>query len=113
VAAIGGVFLLLLGLIPKVGGAVATIPPAVIGGGALIMFAMIFASGLAIIHRSVKLNKRNLVIIAVAMALGLGVEYRPDVLQHFPQGVQSLLRQGLVVGGLTGFFLNLIFPDED
>jgi NCS2 family nucleobase:cation symporter-2 len=113
VAAIGGGFLLLLGLIPKVGGAVATIPPAVIGGGALIMFAMIFASGLAIIRRSVKLNKRNLVIIAVAMALGLGVEYRPDVLQYFPQGVQSLLRQGLVVGGLTGFFLNLIFPDED
>jgi NCS2 family nucleobase:cation symporter-2 len=46
------------------------------------------------------------------MALGLGVEYRPEVLQNFPQGVQSLLRQGLVVGGLAGFFLNLIFPEE-
>lgn len=112
VAAIGGGFLLLLGLIPKVGLFVATIPAAVIGGGALIMFAMIFASGLSIIHRSVELNKRSMIIIAASLALGLGVEYRPDVLQHFPQGVQSLLSQGLVVGGLAGFVFNLIFPEK-
>ncbi len=112
VAAIGGGFLLLLGLIPKVGVVVATIPPSVIGGGALIMFAMIFSSGLAIINRSVPMTRRNLLIIAAAMALGLGVEYRPDVLQHFPQMAQSLLRQGLVVGGLTGFLLNLVFPEK-
>ncbi len=112
VAAIGGGFLLLLGLIPKVGVAVATIPASVIGGGALIMFAMIFASGLAIIQRNVELNKRNMIIIAASMALGLGVEYRPDVLQHFPQVVKTLFTQGLVVGGLSGFLLNLIFPDK-
>jgi len=112
VAAIGGGFLVLLGLIPKVGVVVATIPAPVIGGGALIMFAMIFASGMAIIHRNVDLNKRSMIIIAASVALGLGVEYRPDVLQHFPQAVKSLLSQGLVVGGLTGFILNLIFPEK-
>ncbi|RMF62739.1 MAG: purine permease, partial [Calditrichaeota bacterium] len=82
VAAIGGGFLLLLGLIPKVGMVVATIPPAVIGGGGLIMFAMIFASGASIVFRSVKLTRRNMIILAVAMGLGLGVEFRPEVLQH-------------------------------
>ncbi len=112
VAAIGGGFLVLLGLIPKVGVVIATIPSAVIGGGALIMFAMIFASGLAIIHRGVTLSRRNLTIIAASMALGLGVEFRPEMLQHFPDVLQSLLRQGLVVGGLTGFLLNLVFPKE-
>jgi len=112
VAGIGGGFSLLLGLVPKVGIVVATIPPSVIGGGAIIMFAMIFSSGLAIIHRGVGLTKRNLLIIAASMALGLGVEYRPEVLQHFPQVLKTLLRQGLVVGGLTGFLLNLIFPED-
>ncbi|MFQ5637342.1 MAG: uracil-xanthine permease family protein [bacterium] len=112
VAAIGGGFLLLLGMIPKVGGLVATIPPAVIGGGALIMFSMIFASGLTIIHRHVELNKRNVIIIAASLALGLGVEHRPDVLQYMPQTLKSLLSQGLVVGGLAGFLLNVIFPEK-
>ncbi len=112
VAGIGGGFLLLLGLVPKVGALVATIPPSVIGGGALIMFAMIFSSGLTIIHRNVAMNRRNLSIIAASMALGLGIEYRPDVLQHFPQIVKTLFGQGLVVGGLTGFLLNLVFPGE-
>ncbi len=113
VAAIGGGFLLLLGFIPRVGMLVASIPPAVIGGGGLIMFAMIFASGAAIIHRNVAMNRRNMVIIAVSIGLGLGVEFRPDVLQQFPQWAKTLFGQGLVVGGLTGFVLNLVFPEAE
>ncbi|TDI85196.1 MAG: purine permease [Caldithrix sp.] len=112
VAAIGGGFLLVLGLIPKVGALVATIPAAVIGGAGLIMFAMIFTSGMAIIHRNVEMNKRSMVIIAVSIGLGLGVEFRPEVLLHFPPAVRTLFSQGLVVGGLTGFVLNLVFPDR-
>ncbi len=111
VAAIGGIFLLMLGVVPKFGMLVATIPAAVIGGGGLIMFAMIFASGAAIIHRNVEMNQRNMIIIAVSIGLGLGVEFRPDVLQHFPEAMRTLFSQGLVVGGLTGFALNLIFPE--
>lgn len=112
VSAIGGGFLLFLGLVPKVGVLVASIPPAVIGGAGLIMFAMIFASGAAIVHRSVVMNKRNMIILAVSIGLGLGVEFRPDVLQHLPRFAQTLFGQGLVVGGLMGFLLNLIFPEE-
>ncbi len=111
VAAIGGMFLLAFGMVPKIGMLVATIPAAVIGGGGLIMFAMIFASGLAIIHRNVEMNKRNMIIIAVSIGLGLGAEFRPDVLREFPQWVRTLFGQGLVVGGLAGFFLNLFFPE--
>ena len=110
VAAIGGFFLVGLGLIPKVGALVATIPPSVIGGGGLIMFAMIFASGVAIIHRSVELNRRNMTILAVSIGLGLAVELRPDALQYFPQGLKSFLGSGLISGGLMALILNLVFP---
>ena len=111
VTAIGGILLMALGIVPKVGALFATIPPAAIGGGGLIMFAMIFASGLAMIHRSVTLDRRNLVILAVAVGLGLGVELRPDVLQEFPPGLRTFFGSGLITGGLTALVLNLILPE--
>jgi len=110
VTAIGGLFLVLLGTIPKVGALLATIPPAAIGGGGLIMFAMIFASGLSIVHRGVTLDRRNLLILAVAVGLGLGVELRPEFLKHFPGGIQTFLGSGLITGGLTALGLNLALP---
>lgn len=112
VAAIGGGFLLLLGIIPKVGAIVATVPPSVIGGGGLIMFAMIFASGAAIINRNVEMNQRNMAILAVSLGLGLGVELRPEALQVFPAGIKTFLGSGLISGGLTALILNVILPKD-
>lgn len=108
--AVGGGFLVTLGLVPKVGALFATIPASVIGGGGLIMFAMIFASGAAIFHRSVALSRRNLVILAVSIGLGLGIELRPNVLGALPDGAEALLASGLVAGGLVALVLNLILP---
>jgi NCS2 family nucleobase:cation symporter-2 len=113
VTAIGGAILIGLGLVPKVGAFFATIPPAVIGGGGLIMFAMIFSSGAAIFHRGVSPSRRSLVILAVSMGLGLGVELRPDVLQEFSQGVRTFFGSGLITGGLTALALNLLFPETE
>jgi len=99
-----------LGLAPKAAAVFATIPAPVIGGGGLIMFAMIFASGLAIIQRGVEPNQRNLLIIAVSMALGLGVELRPAALMQLPDSIQTLFGSGLLTGGMTALLLNLILP---
>ncbi len=76
------------------------------------MFAMIFASGAAIIHRGVTLTQRNMVILAVSLGLGLGVELRPDALQHLPDGVRTLFGSGLVTGGLSALVLNLVLPEQ-
>ncbi|MCP4655173.1 MAG: purine permease [bacterium] len=113
VTAISGIFLVVLGLIPKIGALFATIPPAVIGGAGLIMFAMIFASGVSIVHRGVELNRRNMVILAVAVGLGLAVELRPDALQHLPEGLKTFLGSGLISGGLTALVLNAVLPKNE
>jgi len=113
VTAVAGMMLVALGVVPKVAAVFATIPPAVIGGGGLIMFSMIFASGLAIVHRNVPMNRRTMVILAVAIGLGLGVELRPDVLRHLPEGVRMFFGTGLVTGGLAALGLNLVFPEEE
>jgi NCS2 family nucleobase:cation symporter-2 len=112
VTAVSGVILVLLGIVPKVGALFATIPPAVIGGGGLIMFAMIFSSGLSIVHRGVEITRRNLVILAVSVGLGLGVELRPAVLELAPTAIQTFFGSGLITGGLTALVLNLALPRD-
>ena len=77
------------------------------------MFAMIFASGAAIFHRSVTLTRRSLVIFAVALGLGLGVEARPDVVSSLPGWAATFFGSGLIAGGLSGLLLNLVLPDRD
>jgi NCS2 family nucleobase:cation symporter-2 len=110
VAGIGGVFLLVLGFVPKVGAVVSAMPDAVLGGGALVLFAMIFSSGARIINQNVTLDQRNSTILALSMALGLGVAFRPEVLQQFPSEVQTLFGSALVTGGIAALVMNIILP---
>jgi NCS2 family nucleobase:cation symporter-2 len=110
VAGIGGVFLLVLGFVPKVGAVVSAMPDAVLGGGALILFAMIFSSGARIVNQNVTLDQRNSTILALSMALGLGVAFRPEVLQQFPTEVQTLFGSALVTGGIAALVLNVVLP---
>jgi NCS2 family nucleobase:cation symporter-2 len=113
VTAISGLVLVALGVVPKVAALFATIPAAVIGGGGLIMFAMIFASGAAIFHRSVRLSRRNLVILAVALGLGLGVEARPAIVAQLPRWAETFFGSGLICGGLSALLLNVVLPQRD
>ena len=110
VAAIGGVVLIILGFIPKVGAVVSAMPDAVLGGGALILFAMIFGSGFRLIHENVTLNHRNMTILAVSVGLGLAVSFRPDALQNFPSDLQTFFGSGLIMGGFAALFMNLLIP---
>ena len=112
ITAIGGVLLVAMGCIPKIGAIFATIPAPVIGGGGIIMFAMIFASGAAIFHRSVELTQRSLVILAVALGLGLGAELRPQVLMVLPEDLRAFFGSGLITGGLTALLLNAVLPQD-
>ncbi|WP_435076824.1 uracil-xanthine permease family protein [Halococcus sp. AFM35] len=112
IVGIGGAILLVSGFIPKVGAVITTVPDPVLGGGTLILFAQIFTSGLNIIHREVVLTQRNTTIIATAVALGLGVTFRPELVQNLPEMVQTLFGSGVVMGGLAGLVLNIVIPRD-
>ncbi len=122
-AGIGGAFLLGLGLIPKIGAIVAEMPDAVLGGGALIMFGMIFSSGARIIMKEVNPNRRNMVILAVALALGLAVELRPEAVETFfeqlrptigpiARDAQTFFSSGLITGGFSALVLSALLPED-
>jgi xanthine permease len=112
VVGIAGGFLVIFGFIPKVGALVTTLPDPVLGGATLILFAKIFTSGLNIIHNEVAFTNRNTTIIAVAVALGLGVTFRPKLVSNFPDMIQTLFGSGIVVGGLSALVLNLVIPRD-
>ena len=49
VVTIGAIFLIVCGLIPKVGAVIRTVPIEVLGGGVIVMFGMVVAAGIAML----------------------------------------------------------------
>ena len=112
VVGITGVFLIVLGLVPKVAAVISAMPNPVLGGAAVVLFGMIFSIGLRIITRGSELTQRNLTIIATSIVLGVGVEWRSDALAQLPDNVQVLETSGLIVGGVTALVLNAVLPED-
>ena len=111
VVTIGALFLILCGLIPKVGAAIATVPIEVLGGGVIVMFGMVCAAGISMLA-DVDWNRRNMVIFAVSLSVGLGLQLVPEALQHLPQTPRVLLTSGLLPAAFIAIILNLVLPQE-
>jgi NCS2 family nucleobase:cation symporter-2 len=111
VVTIGAIFLVLAGLIPKVGALVTTIPIEVLGGGVIVMFGMVASAGLSMLAE-VTWNRRNMIIFAVSMAFGLGLYLEPGALQHVPDTIRVLLASGLLPAAFIAIILNLVLPQD-
>lgn len=111
VVTIGAVFLILAGLFPKVGAAISTIPIQVLGGGVIVMFGMVCAAGISMLS-DVNWNRRNMVIFAIALSVGLGLQLEPTALQHLPDTPRVLLTSGILPAAAIAILLNLILPQE-
>lgn len=103
-------FLVLLGLFPTVAGVIQAVPEPVLGGAAMVMFGAVAAAGINILA-SVTLDRRALLVIAISLALGLGVSQVPEFLAHMPSAVRNVLESGVATGGLCALLLNWFLPD--
>lgn len=103
--------LIVLGLFPAVSAAVQHIPEPVLGGATLVMFGTIAASGVRIVSRQA-IDRRAILIIAISLAVGLGVSQQPQILQFAPDWLKTLFSSGIAAGGITAIILNLIFPAD-
>ncbi len=111
VVTIGALFLILAGLMPKFGAVVNTIPYPVLGGGVIVMFGMVASAGINMLS-TVKWNKRNMLIFAVSLTIGLGLQQVPDALKFVGPTAQMLLSTGLLPAAILAIVLNLILPEE-
>jgi len=107
----GAIFLIICGLVPKVGGIIRTIPIEVLGGGVIVMFGMVVAAGISMLS-DVHWNRRNMVIFAIALSVGLGLQLEPGAVQYLPDALRILMTSGLLPAALIAIVLNLILPEE-
>jgi len=111
VVTIGAVFLIVCGLVPKVGAVIRTIPIEVLGGGVIVMFGMVVAAGISMLS-DVSWNRRNMVIFAIALSIGLGLQLDPKAVQYLPDTLRILMTSGLLPAALIAIILNLTLPEE-
>ncbi|MGB0508269.1 MAG: uracil-xanthine permease family protein [Pikeienuella sp.] len=111
VVTIGAIFLIICGFIPKVGAIVRTVPIEVLGGGVIVMFGMVAAAGARMLSE-VNWTRRNMVIFAIALGVGLGLKLDPDAVQYLPDWARVLMTSGLLPAALIAIVLNLVLPEE-
>ena len=107
-----GVVMLLAGICPKFSALMATIPQSVLGGATLTVFAAITMSGIELLNEQ-KMTYRNKMIVGVALAIGVGIESKPEILQFLPQLAQNILGSSLMVSFLVVFLLNILVPNDE
>ena len=111
--ATGAVFLILCGLIPKLGALVSIMPQAVLGGAAVMMFSSIVVSGIQLITKE-KMTPRTLTIVSVALGVGYGMGANSSILAHTPQAIQLICGEsGIVPAAFVAIVLNLLLPKDD
>lgn len=101
------VLLILLGLFPFVGRLFTTIPAPVLGGAMVLMFGLIAIAGLRILVTG-GIRRREAVIVATSVGLGLGVAFEGDVFNQLP----ILFQNPICMGGLSALVLNIIMPSD-
>jgi len=111
VVTLGALFLIVCGLIPKIGALIQTMPIAVLGGGVIVMFGMVAAAGVSMLS-DVVWNRRNMIIFAIALSVGLGLQLEPAALQHLPVTLKVLLTSGLLPAALIAIILNAFIPTD-
>ncbi|WP_321933646.1 nucleobase:cation symporter-2 family protein [Paraburkholderia sp. J8-2] len=103
--------LVVLGLFPSVAGVLQAVPEPVLGGAAMVMFGAVAASGINILAGT-RLDRRALLIIAVSLALGLGVSQVPEILTSLPHALKNVLESGVATGGICALVMNWFLPEK-
>lgn len=111
VVTIAGLVLIVCGLLPKIGAVIASMPLPVLGGGVIVMFGMVAAAGLNVLSEA-EMNRRNMVIIAISLAVGLGLNLVPSAVQYLPGVVKTLMTSAVAPTALCAIVLNLALPEE-
>ncbi|WP_345816113.1 uracil-xanthine permease family protein [Paraburkholderia sp. PREW-6R] len=109
VTATAGAMLMIVALFAPLGRFASAIPAPVVGGTALIVFAMIGVMGINLLGK-VDLHARgNQYTLAAALVTGLLPVLVPNVYASFPAYVQIVLGNGMAAGTLTAILVNLVF----
>ena len=111
VVTIGAIFLIICGFVPKIGAVVAAMPISVLGGGVILMFGMVVSAGINMLA-GVNWSRRNMMILATSMSVGLGLQAVPKSMQHLPDTLEMLAVSGLLPVAVLAVVMNLVLPED-
>jgi uric acid transporter len=109
VVATAGLFMILIGLIPKVGAIVAAIPPPVLGGAGFALFGTVAVIGIQTLRRVDFHDERNVIILAVSLGFAMTPTVYPAIVNFFPESVRTIISSGITLGSISAIVLNLVF----
>jgi uric acid transporter len=110
VCALGGVIMLAMGLIPKLGALVESVPLFVLGGAGIVMFGMVAATGIRILTAVDFAGQRNnLFIVAIAIGFGMIPLVAPQFFKNMPHTLAPILESGILLAAIVAVLLNLYF----
>ena len=111
VVTIGAIFLIICGFVPKIGAVVSSMPIEVLGGGVILMFGMVVSAGVSMLS-TVSWTRRNMMILATSMSVGIGLQAVPKSMQHLPDTLGMLMTSGLLPVAVLAVVMNLVLPED-
>ncbi|XP_031563064.1 solute carrier family 23 member 2-like [Actinia tenebrosa] len=114
----GGIIMVLVGILGKIGALFTTIPDPIVGGVFMVMFGIIAAVGISNLQFVDLNSSRNLFIVGVSLVMGLAL---PNYMNAHPKAIETgvheidqiitvLFKTGMAVGGMTAFLLDNTIP---
>lgn len=106
----GGFILIILGVLPKLGALVESLPTMVLGGAGLVMFGMVAATGIRILGNvDFRNNRYNGMIVAVSIGVGMIPLIAPSFRQWMPHAIHPLIESGILLASICAVALNMFF----
>lgn len=108
VTAVAGILLIIIGVSP-LARILNGIPPAVVGGTAVVVFSIITVLGIQMLARVDFTQTGNLITATLGLAAGLLPVLLPGMYIQFPEHMQSILSSGVAMSAFVAVILNLLF----
>lgn len=107
----GGIIMVIMGLVPKLGALAESVPLFVLGGAEIVMFGMVAATGIRILTAvDFKTNRNNLYVVAISIGFGMIPLVAPTLFSKLPtKELGPLLHSGILLSAITAVALNLFF----
>ncbi|WP_007470268.1 solute carrier family 23 protein [Segniliparus rugosus] len=108
VASAAGI-MIVLGLLPKAGSVVASVPHPVLGGAALALFAAVAVAGVQTLQKVDFTDHRNGIIVGTTLGAAGLITAFGAISSAFPRWAQIFFGSGITFGALAAILLNLLF----
>lgn len=109
VVVVTGIILVAMGLVPKVGEVVASLPPVVIGAVSLVMFATVAGVGIHTLAKVRYEGNHNIIVVSLSLGIGMIPVVAPNLYASFPATVQIIAGGAITSSVIVAFLLNLLF----